>query len=207
MRYGRRERRRLVDRDGHEQLERDDAEPGRERPVPGGEGNDELRERERHDRVERDRADMDGDEEPGEEAEEAVHVLDGEAGEPGNGRLAGEQDARRARSRRRAGTRRRRLRGRRTRRRSSSDYEMHTAASASRGQPPARTISPSRRDEPALQPAALEPGRPVVAEEEGGLRGDVGCQARRGADGHALPRASDGAPVAGSIRWCARPPP
>ena len=81
------------DRHGEEQLERNDAEARREGPVPGREGHDELGEGERHDRVQRDGADVDGDEHAGQDPEEAVDVLDREAGEAGHALLAREEDA------------------------------------------------------------------------------------------------------------------
>ena len=64
---------------------------------------------------------------------------------------------------------------------------MHIAArSELSGQPPA-SDDPGSGQEPSLQPVALEPGRPVVAEEERGPRGNVGCEARGGAHGDAFP--------------------
>ena len=82
------------DRNRQEKLERDDSEPCCEWAVPRREGNDDLGERERNDRVEGNGADMDGDEHSGEDPEEPMDVLDGEAGKAGNAPLPGEQDAR-----------------------------------------------------------------------------------------------------------------
>ena len=80
------------DPDRDEELDRDDPEAGRERTIRGRERNDELRQRERNDGVERDRADVDRDEEAREKPEEAVHVLDGKPREAGHAPLAGEGD-------------------------------------------------------------------------------------------------------------------
>ena len=62
-------------------------------------------------------------------------------------------------------------------------------------------------EKPARQTTFVEPVRPVVAEQERGLRGDVGGEAGRSRDGDLVPTAAEaGRPVAGSIRWCCSTP-
>ena len=133
-----------------------------------------------------------------------MDVLDGEAGETGNAHLAGEQDAGEHAGRdeqvrddaARAG-------GVPDRRRRRLDAYRRLRAL----RPAAGEDDLGLGEEPALQTLAIEPGRSVVAEQERRLGGDVGGEARGGADGDACQRTSAGRPVAGSIRWWARSPP
>ena len=67
------------DREREQELHGDDAEARPQRPVGGAEGDDELAQRERHGRVERDPEDVDADERARKQPQEAVHLLDAEA--------------------------------------------------------------------------------------------------------------------------------
>ena len=62
-------------------------------------------------------------------------------------------------------------------------------------------------EEPARKAALVEPARPVLAEQEGRLRRDVGHESSLYRRPSPRPTGScDGRPVAGSIRWCCSGP-
>ena len=93
--------------------------------------------------------------------------------------------------------------------RAAYQCDVHAATRPSDGGAPAEVDarSPSLADEPPGQAALVEPVRPVLAEQERRLRGDVGGDAAPGRDGHLAPAASRRAAGAGSIRWCCTAPP
>ena len=91
-------------------------------------------ERERHDGVECNRADVDRDEEAGEDPEEAVHVLDREAREAGDARFAASVIPRGRSSR--GGGRRRSTGPRRVPDGRGGGDHVHATASALAGHPP-----------------------------------------------------------------------
>ena len=153
------------DRERDEELGGGDPEAGPERAVGRRERDEELDERERQERVDRDGQDVDADQRADEQAAEAVDVLDREARPAAALRLASERepeadddaeddvrrDARRAR----------RVPDRRAR------AHVHAAPPPSRCATQAfSTISPSTRDEAAGDAALVEP-RPARVRRAG----------------------------------------
>jgi hypothetical protein len=78
------------DREREQELGRDDSERGREGTVRSGAGNHQLCERERHVSIDEQCENVQRDERAGQQAEEAVHVLDREARPVAQLRAAGE---------------------------------------------------------------------------------------------------------------------
>ena len=113
--------------DGGHQLGGGHAEPDRERPVRGRERHEHLAERDRDDAVEEERRAVQRHEDPGEDREEAVHLLDREArpGEAARARTSARRGSPRPRG---AGRRRARRSARSTRRPATSGRKRRSGA-------------------------------------------------------------------------------
>src|SRR5438105_5952790 len=190
-------------RERNEQLGRDHAECDRDRPVGRRAGNQDVGQRERQVAVDQQRAHVDEDERPGEQADEAVHVLEREA------RPAGQLGLPRKQQPENDGAREQRVREDSTGALDVPDVvggEDHAAAESSVRQAWLATMVSPARKRPA-SPRSSNQDRPSSESRKAAFAATSAPTQDPAATVTSSQRDSAGRPVRGSIRWCWTAPP